>query len=205
MSATVDFVGVGFPEDGTRPHEPVSYEQFGVDFIRLAVTDERLAAALSAVAGDVIRVGPITVGPAGAATVDAEGRIGPPRIQRREDIPLSFRAVLPVDLSLDVKVAGVNHHYDAKVGLPLDLTVQTIEPITLVIDVARVSSRDVDVSLKAEGMRARLLSRLGNVEDEIRRHVARFVRERVDSPEGERARRIEILPLIDQAWRPQAG
>jgi hypothetical protein len=181
---------------------PISYEEFGASFIELAVTDERLAAALAAVAGDVIRVGPLAVGPGNAATVDAEGRVGPPAVERRPGTPLRFRAVLPVDLSLDVRVAGVHHHYQAEVGIPLGLTVLTEAPITLVIDVDRVSSRDLTVRLRADGMRAKVLSRLGNVEDEIKRHVARFVRERVDSPEGQRARRVEILPLIDQAWRP---
>jgi len=185
--------------------ETTTYEQFGVDFIRLAVTDERLTAALTAVAGDVIRVGPMAVGPGGAATANAEGRIAPPRVEREEGVPLSFHAVLPVELSLDVKVAGVNHHFDARLQVPLHLTVVTAAPITLVIEVARVSSRDVDVRLKADGMRARVLSRLGNVEDEIRRQVARFVRDKVDSPEGIAARRIEILPLIDRAWRPTDG
>lgn len=181
---------------------PIPYEEFGVSFIELAVTDERLGSALSAVAGEVIRIGPMAVGPGGAATVDAEGRVGPARIERREGTPLRFSAALPVDLSLDVKVAGVNHHYEARLGIPLELTVLTEHPITLVIEVARVSSRHVDVRLRADGMRAKVLSRLGNVEDEIRRQVARFVRERVDSPDGQRARRVEILPLIDQAWRP---
>ena len=180
----------------------VPYEEFGVRFIHLAVTDERLASALAAVAGDVIRVGPLPVGPGGAANVQAEGRVGAPAVQRFDGTPLRFRAHLPVDLSLDVKVAGVNHHYQAQVTIPLELTVHTEEPITLVIEVARVSSQDLGVQLRADGMRAKVLSRLGNVEDEVRRHVARFVRERVDSPEGQRARRVEILPLIDQAWRP---
>jgi hypothetical protein len=169
----------------------------------MAVTDERLGDALSAVAGDLISVGPMAVGPGHAATVDAEGRIGAPVITRHEGVPLAFTAVLPVELSLDVKVAGVNHHYDARLSVPLELTVMTAEPISLVIEVARVSARDVEVHLKATGMRAKVLSRLGNVEDEIKRQVARFVREQVDSPAGERARRIEILPMIDQAWRPE--
>lgn len=181
----------------------IPYEQFGVNFVTMAVTDERLGDALAAVAGDVINVGPMAVGPGHAATVDAEGRIGAPIITRHEGTPLTFTAVLPVDLSLDVKVAGVNHHYDARLSVPLELTVMTEEPINLVIEVARVSSRDVDVRLKADGMRARVLSRLGNVEDEIKRQVARFVREQVDSPAGQRARRIEILPMIDRAWRPE--
>ena len=180
-----------------------SYEQFGINFVTMAVTDERLGAALAAVAGDAIWVGPMAVGPANAATVDAEGRIGEPAITRHEGVPLAFTAVLPVALSLDVKVAGVNHHYDARLSVPLELTVMTEEPINVVIDVARVSSRDIDVQLKADGMRAKVLSRLGNVEDEIRRQVARFVREQVDSPKGKRARRIEILPMIDKAWRPE--
>lgn len=181
----------------------ISYEQFGVNFIDTAVTEERLAAALVAVAGDVIRVGPMAVGPGNAATVEAEGHIGAPEVERRAGVPLRFTATLPVTLSLDVKLAGVNHHYDARLAIPLALTIRTAEPITLVIDVDRVSSRHVEVQLRADGMRARVLSRLGNVEDEIRRQVARFVRERVDGPAGEGARRIEILPMIDRAWRPE--
>jgi hypothetical protein len=185
----------------------ISYEQFGANFIEYAVTTERIGAALAEVAGDVIRVGPMAVGPVSAASVDAEGRIKEPEITRHGGSPLTFAAVLPVGLSLDVKVAGVNHHYDARLRIPLRLTIRTAEPITLVIDVARVSSRDIDVHLRADGMRAKVLSRLGNVEDEIRRQVARFVRERVDSPQGEQARRVEILPLIDRAWRsdPEAS
>jgi hypothetical protein len=182
----------------------ISYEEFGVNFVTMAVTDERVRDALTAVAGDVIRVGPLAVGPGHAATVDAEGRIGSPAIEREAATPLAFRAVLPVDLVLDVKVAGLNHHYDARLQIPLRLTVRTVEPITLVIDVDRVSSRDVDVRMKADGMRAKVLSRLGNVEDEVRRQVARFVREQVDSPAGERARRIEILPMIDRVWGAEA-
>ena len=131
---------------------PISYEEFGVAFIELAVTDERLASALAAVAGDVIRVGPLAVGPGNAATVDAEGRVGAPAVERFPGTPLRFRAVLPADLSLDVRVAGVNHHYEARVTIPLELTVLTEAPITLVIDVARVSSRDLDVKLRADGV-----------------------------------------------------
>lgn len=180
----------------------ISYEQFGINFVELAVTDERLADALVAVAGDVIRIGPLGVGPREAATVNAEGRVARPDIERLGTDPLRVRAVLPVELSLDVAVTGMNHHYDADLRIPLELTVNTAAPITLLIDVARLSSRDVDVTLRADGVRARVLSRLGNVEDEVRRQVARFVRERVDSDEGEQARRIDILPLIDAAWRP---
>lgn len=180
----------------------ISYEQFGVQFVELAVTHERLAAALVAVAGDAIRIGPLRVGPREAATVNAQGHLRTPAIERLGNDPVRFRAVLPVELSLDVAVTGMHHYFDADLRIPLELTVKTAEPITLLIDVARVSSRDVDVTLRADGVRARVLSRLGNVEDEVRRQVSRFVRERVASEEGERARRIEILPLIDEAWSP---
>ena len=178
----------------------ISYEQFGVNFIQLAVTPDRVGAALHDVAGDEIEVGPMDVGPANAATVVARGRIAPPRVQRAGTAPLRFRAQLAVDLALDVSVAGVGHHYDAQLRVPLQLTERTGEPLDLVIDVARLSARSVDVELRASGMRAKVLQRLGNVELEIRRHVAAFVRERVDSPAGVEARRLALLPLIDRAW-----
>jgi hypothetical protein len=186
----------------TKPEE-ISYEQFGVRFLELGVTPERVATTLHAIAGDVIEVGPLDVGPANAASVVARGAIAPPRVDRLSTSPLRFRALLSVELSLDVSVAGTQTHYDARLRVPLDLTVRTAEPLDLVIDVARVSARDVEVDLKASGVRARVLQRLGNVEVEIRRHVAKFVRDRIDDPKGVAARRLELLPLIDEAWQPR--
>lgn len=99
-------------------------------------------------------------------------------------------------------MAGAHHHYNAQLRVPLRLVIHTAEPLDLVIDVERLSSREVDVQMTAAGMRARVLQRLGNAEDELRRHVARFVRERIDDPSGQEARSIALLPLIDQAWNP---
>jgi hypothetical protein len=180
----------------------ISYEQFGANFIGMAVTPERVGATLRAVAGDAIEVGPMNVGPANAATVVAKGRIGVPRVQREKLEPLTFKAVLPADVELDVVVAGAHHKYTAQLRIPLRLAIHTAEPLDLVIDVERLSSRDVDVQMQSEGLRARVLGRLGNAEDELRRHVARFVRERVDDPSGQEARHIALLPLIDKAWQP---
>ena len=180
----------------------ISYQQFGANFIGMAVTPERVGRTLKAVAGDVIEVGPMAVGPANAATVVASGRIGVPDVERESLDPLTFKAVLPADVDLDVKVAGAHHHYNAQLRVPLRLVIHTAEPLDLVIDVERLSSREVDVQMTAAGMRARVLQRLGNAEDELRRHVARFVRERIDDPSGQEARSIALLPLIDQAWNP---
>jgi hypothetical protein len=182
--------------------EQISYEQFGVKFIALAITPERVGNTLEAVAGDVIEVGPMPVGPASAATVVAKGRIGVPQVKRSGLDPLEFAVTLPADVELDVKVAGANHHYDAQLRIPLHLTIRTVEPLDVVIDVARVSATDIAVQMRATGMRAKVLQRLGNAEVELKRHVARFVRERIDDPGGQKARHIALLPLIDEAWNP---
>jgi hypothetical protein len=180
----------------------ISYEQFGVNFIANAITPERVGSTLKAVSGDVIEVGPMPVGPANAATVVAIGRIGEPEVVRGGFEPLEFTVTLPADVALDVKVAGANHHFDARLRIPLHLTIRTAEPLDVVIDVARVSAQHVDVDMRATGVRAKVIQRLGNAEVELRRHVARFVRDRVDDPAGQKARRIALLPLIDEAWNP---
>jgi hypothetical protein len=44
--------------------------------------------------------------------------------------------------------------------------------------------------------------RVGDVDAEVRRQVTRVVNDRIDSEAARRARTIDILPLIDVAWRP---
>ena len=59
----------------------ISYGEFGVRFVHEAVTDERVADAIAAIAGDSVEVGPLSAGPGGLARARAKGRIGWPRIR----------------------------------------------------------------------------------------------------------------------------
>jgi hypothetical protein len=165
------------------------------------VTPERVAATIERLAGEELAVGPMQAGPGGAASVMATGRIGPIRPQivlTRER--LSFDAVIPIELNLDVRVAAVSNRYRGNVEVPLRLDVRAIAPVMLVIDVDTVTAADVRVELEAEGLRARFLQRIGDVDEEVRRAVADMVNERLASKEAQEARVYDILGYVDQSF-----
>jgi len=179
----------------------ISYEQFGNNFVTQVVTPERVAATIARVAGSEVKAGPMQAGPGGAASVTATGRIG--EITARvvfADTRLAFEATVPIALELGVRVAGVTHRYKGSLTVPLYLSVRAIEPVTIAIDIEPISPDNVQVRLSAEGVRARLLQRLGNVDDQVRRTVAKVVTERLDSPEAKEVRNLDILGYVDKAW-----
>jgi hypothetical protein len=181
--------------------DEISYEQFGVNFVTKVVTPERVAATIGRVSGSTVSAGPMAAGPGGAASVTATGTIGDIEAQvsfRRE--LLGFDATIPIDLQLDVRVAGSNHRYIGDVTVSLRLGVRAVAPLSLMIDVDQVRPEDVRVSLKAGGVRAKFLQRLGGIDEEVRSTVATIVGQRLESPEARAVRELHILDFVDQAW-----
>lgn len=181
--------------------EKISYEQFGVNFVTHVVTPGRVAETIARVSGDQVHAGPMSAGPGGAASVTATGRIGDITARpsfRKES--LAFEAEIPIDLELEVKVAGGTHRYRGRVTVPLHLSVHAEHPVTIMIDVDPVAPRDVGVELAADGLRAKVLQRLGNVDDEVRRAVASIVTERLASERAMAVRALDILSYVDKAF-----
>ncbi len=181
--------------------EEISYEQFGVNFVTQVVTPERVAATIARVAGSEVKAGPIAAGPGGAASVTAAGRIG--EIKARvmfADTRLAFEATIPIALELNVRVAGATYRYKGTLTVPLHLSLRAVAPVTIAIDIDPISPGEVDVQLSADGVRAKVLQRLGNVDEEVRRTVAKIVTERLDSPEAKEVRNLDILGYVDKAW-----
>ena len=183
----------------------VSYQDFGAAFIDTAVTRERIEEAVTRVAGDRVDAGPIYVGPGDKASVMAKGTIGAPSAKPADPEPdgtRRFVVSIPVELGLTVKVAGTLHRFEASVVARLRLTVRTaVDPIALVIEITPPEVFDMEVDVRSSGMVSKVLGRLGNVDGKIRKEVARFVSERVESPDAKAATVIEIGPHIDAVWK----
>ena len=62
-----------------EPDEPISYEQWGIDFFPEAISEDRVLGAVDTIAGQPIDFGPIEAGPGRIAKVRAYGEIGEPR------------------------------------------------------------------------------------------------------------------------------
>jgi hypothetical protein len=178
----------------------VSYEQWGADFFAEAVTGDRILAAVDNLAGQPIDFGPIGVGPGKIAKVRAYGAIGSATATRADGQEISYRLELPVDLTFELDLQVETHTFHADLLVPLILTARAVGGVRVYIDVVPPRAADVQVQVRAEGLRASIMQRVANVEGELRRFVARYVAREVTKPHIEAARLIDVAAAIDRAW-----
>ena len=181
-------------------NEYISYEQFGANFVRHAVTAERIAASITDIAGESIDVGPTPAGPGGIATATSTVRIGTVRVTPHPGDLVSFDAVLPIDLDLEVKLGPVVNTFRGLVEVPLRFTVNVAQPLTFAIEAAPVVGNDIKVDLRSTSFGADILQQVGNIDAEVRGQVARMVNERMSTEKEKAARTIDVGALIDESW-----
>jgi hypothetical protein len=186
-------------DDGT-----ISFDEFGRSFVREIVTPERVAAAIAAVVGDEVKVGPLAAGPADAARATLRGKLAGVDVKALSagDNALHFRAMVSLDCSLAVKAPAINKRYRGTLTIPLRLEVRTASPVRLVINVEVPSPQDIGVELEAKDRSGRLIQLLGNIDGEVRERTAVEVARRVEAPEARRHRQIDILAMVDDVWQP---
>ena len=69
--------------------------------------------------------------------------------------------------------------------------------VRIFIDATPPTGSEVQVELKANGLRASVLQRVAGVEGELRRFVARYVAHELDKPHVREARVIDVSRAID--------
>jgi hypothetical protein len=185
---------------GDDAFELVTYEQWGADFFAEAVSGERILGAVNGIAGQPIDFGPIGVGPGKLAKVRAYGAIGAATAERLDAPEIAYRVELPVELSFELNLQVETHTFHAELLVPLVLRARAVEGVRVYIDITPPHSSDVQVSVRAEGIRASIMQRVANVEGELRRFVARYVSREVTKPHIEAARMIDVAAAIDRAW-----
>ena len=185
---------------GDAAFEFVTYHQWGADFFAEAVSGERILGAVNGIAGQPIDFGPIGVGPGKLAKVRAYGAIGAASAERLDAPEIAYRVDLPVELSFELNLQLETHTFHAQLLVPLVLRARAVEGVRVWIDITPPRSSEVQVSVRAEGIRASIMQRVANVEGELRRFVARYVAREVAKPHIEAARMIDVAAAIDRAW-----
>lgn len=180
--------------------EPCSYAEFGEQFFRLAVTEERILGALGGLSGNAFDFGPMGVGPGRLAKVSASGMIGQAAISPLPGPELSFRLVIPVDVRMIVNLGIDEHRFHADVRVNLHITARAARPLLVVIDVRPPTRDDVEVSIEAESMRASLLRLVAGIDNELRKFVAKYVAREIDKPQLRAARQVDIASRMTRAW-----
>ena len=181
-------------------HDYVSYEEWGRKFFEVAVTEERVAAAFAAIAGDEFELGPMGQGPGRIARVTAKVKIGMPRAIRQlgETITFDIRIPLEIDLLVDLRLDKQRFSVDGEVALRA--IARAAEPLSLILEVAKPRPSDISVQVSTKSIRGEIVRIIGGVDAEIRRFTAAHVADQIDAPESKKAQVINVAEMIDTAW-----
>lgn len=184
-------------------HVFMSYADFGKRFFETAVTRERIEKATAGLTGRDIEFGPKGVGPLGLVKVSAQGAVGIPVVERAVGESVAYDLLVPVELHMVIEIGIDKNRFNADVRVRLALTARAAEPLRIVIDIEPPTAGNVEVDLKADGLRASVLQLVGGIDGELRRTVAKVVKRELERPELLAARVIDVGKALDAMSVPK--
>lgn len=181
-------------------HDYLTYEEFGRRFFEVAVTPERVAAALADIAGSDFAMEPIAQGPGGIAKVSAKVSIQEPRVTRRLGDIITFVIHIPlsIDLLLDLRLD--KQRFVVSGDIALRATARAADPLLLIVDVAKPRPSDITVNVSSKSIRGEVLRILAGVDGEIRRFIAQYVADEIDAPQSQAAQVIDVADKLQDVW-----
>ena len=195
--------------DSPSPAEPpaadaapqyLSYEEFGRRFFEVAVTDQRVADAIGAIAGEEFEMGPMGQGPGGIAKVTARVKVQTPRVNRQVGRAITFDIRIPLEINLLVDLRIDRPRFLVFGEIALTATARAAAPLLLIIDVDKPGPRNITIQVTSGTLRGEVLRVLAGIDAEIKRFVAAHVAGEIDSPGAHQARIIDIAAQIDAGW-----
>ena len=181
-------------------HNYVTYEEFGRRFFEEAVTEERVAAAFAEIAGGDIQMGPMAQGPAGLAKVTAKVNIQQPHVRRSLGDTITFAVRIPLLIELTVDLRLDKQRFVVDGDIALRATARAAEPLLIVIDVVKPRPSDIAVHVTSKSLRGEIVRLIGGIDTEIRRFVAAYVAEEIDSPASQQAKIIDVANQVESSW-----
>ena len=181
-------------------YDYMTYEEFGRNFFEIAVTEERVAAAFAAIAGDRFEMGPMGQGPGKIAKVTAQVTIQQPQVTRNIGDVITFAVRIPLSIDLVIDLRIDKQRFTVRGEIALRATARAAEPLLLVIDVAKPGPSDITVDVSSKSIRGAVLRIVADVDAEIRRFIAKHVADQIDAPEAQAAKIIDVAERLDAAW-----
>ncbi len=180
--------------------QPVSFDEFGTRFVDLILHRDRVMESINRVLGEDFTLGPIGAGPGRrVAKVMASGTFGTAYGEPLSDA-IGYRVNLPVKVAFDLDLQVDTMRFNADVLLPLRLTMELIEPLTILWHITPPREEEVVMQVAAEKVRSAMLQRLTGLDGEMRRFIVRFVQRELEKPHVRKAMHINLVDLIDNAW-----
>jgi hypothetical protein len=197
---SVDVLAAAVPAPKT-----IGYDEFGMRFMDLVLHRDRVMESVNRVLGEDFQLGPIGAGPGRrVAKVTASGTFGKAYGEALPDV-VGYEVNLPVSVAFHLDLGVDMMRFDAEVLLPLRLTMELVEPLTILWHIAPPHPDDVAIDVTSDNRRAAVLQKLTGLDGELRRFVVRFVERELDKPHVRKAMRIDLVTLIDNAWEHIAG
>jgi hypothetical protein len=183
-----------------RPAQPIGYDEFGMRFMDLVLHRDRVMESINRVLGEQFELGPIGAGPGRkVAKVTANGTFGKAYGEALPDV-VGYEVNLPVSVTFHLDLGVDTMRFDAEVLLPLRLTMELVEPLTILWHIAPPSPDDVAIDVQSDNRRAAVLQKLTGLDGELRRFIVRFVERELEKPHVQKAMRIDLVTVIDNAW-----
>jgi hypothetical protein len=131
--------------------------------------------------------------------VTASGTFGAAYGEALPDV-VGYRVNLPVDVAFHLDLGVDVMRFDAQVLLPLRLTMELVEPLTILWHITPPDPDDVTIDVHSDNRRAAVLQKVTGLDGELRRFIVRFVERELEKPHVRKAMRIDLVTLIDNAW-----
>jgi len=185
--------------------QPIGYDEFGMRFMDLVLHRDRVMESINRVLGEDFSLGPIGAGPGRkVAKVTATGTFGTAFGEALTDV-VGYQVNLPVDVAFHLDLGVDMLRFDAEVLLPLRLTMELVEPLTILWHITPPDPDDVTIRVESDNRRGGVLQKLTGLDGELRRFIVRFVDRELEKPHVRKAMRIDLVTLIDNAWEHIAG
>ena len=145
-------------------------------------------------------MGPMAQGPGGLAKVTAKVQVQQPHVRRSIGDTITFAVRIPLVIELIVDLWLDKQRFVVDGDIALRATARAAEPLLIVIDVAKPRPSDIAVHVTSKSIRGEILRVIAGVDGEIRRFVAAYVAEEIDSPASQRAKLIDVAGQVANSW-----
>ena len=181
-------------------YDTITYEEFGRRFFEIAVTEERVGAAIGEIAGAEFGIGPIAQGPGKIAKVTAKVKVQKPAVTREIGLEITFdiRIPLEIDMVIDLRIDKPRLKVFGEIAL--NATAIAAHPLSLILDVRKPRPSDISIHITSTSLRAEVLRIVAGIDAEIKRFIAQHVAGEIDSPESEKAKVIDVGSQIAEVW-----
>lgn len=177
---------------------PLSYAEFGEQFIRRAVTAERIQLELTGLLSEPIE-GSVSKLPAEMLVGDYTFTLKSVQVtavsERQPEV--GFRMRINGSLALKVKILGMSLRFTLDVHIRLSQKVKTYAPVIVKLETSEIMRDDVSIDVDSHGVPEGLLDKLNIIEPAVKDQMVDEVNVRINSGAIAAACTIDVLRLAE--------